>query len=581
MEAMMKRPLRALFSLLALLLLLAGPAFPASAQLTLDPNPPAQAVKLLFIHHSTGENWLRDDYGGLGKALAENNYFVSDTNYGWGPEAIGDRTDIPDWEEWFDSPRTPATMQAAYTESGQNSSYTRLPNDPGGENTIVLFKSCFPNSALEGSPDDPPNPEGWLTVGHARYVYNRLLPYFLSRPDKLFIVITAPPLSDNTYASNARAFNTWLLEDWLQESGYPLHNVAVFDFYNVLSAKQAHHWFADGQIRHVVQERNILAYPSGDDHPNEAGSRKATDEFVPLLNIFYHRWIESGNQNLPVANPAAPTQAAASEPSSGEGQAGEIPAGAVPPPPGTLLLVEDFESGAGWEPNWDASTGSAITCYADQGTGLDGSASLLMDFSITPGSWGNCALFFDAVQDWSAGDLLSFQVHSQQAGLRFSVAVYGGTPDASQTFHKYMETGAGTAAGYVEYVVPWDQLQRPEWEENPGSPFTETVGVMGVSFGVEAAGEAPTNGMLWFDQVSVKKLPGSMTGGQPQPTQGTVEEPETEAAEGEDAVEPERGSPFSKLPCLGGALLPVVMFGGVVVVAGRKRVERSERSKKS
>ena len=48
----------------------------------LDVQPPEQVVKLVFIHHSTGENWLRDDYGGLGKALAENNYFVSDTNYG-------------------------------------------------------------------------------------------------------------------------------------------------------------------------------------------------------------------------------------------------------------------------------------------------------------------------------------------------------------------------------------------------------------------------------------------------------------------------------------------------------------------
>jgi hypothetical protein len=51
-------------------------------------------MRLIFIHHSTGENWLRDDYGELGKALSENNYFVSDTNYGWGPEGIGDRTDI-------------------------------------------------------------------------------------------------------------------------------------------------------------------------------------------------------------------------------------------------------------------------------------------------------------------------------------------------------------------------------------------------------------------------------------------------------------------------------------------------------
>jgi hypothetical protein len=133
--------------LVSVLLALPSPAASApSAQQGDNPNPPDHAVKLIFIHHSTGENWLRDDYGGLGQALANNNYFVSDTNYGWGPNSIGDRTDIPDWLEWFQSADTPTYLEAVYNESGQNSSYTRLPDDPGGGNEIVLFKSCFPNS---------------------------------------------------------------------------------------------------------------------------------------------------------------------------------------------------------------------------------------------------------------------------------------------------------------------------------------------------------------------------------------------------------------------------------------------------
>ena len=59
-----------------------------------DPSPPTAPVKLIFIHHSCGENWLADCDGGLGMALRDNNYFVSDTNYGWGPDGIGDSTDI-------------------------------------------------------------------------------------------------------------------------------------------------------------------------------------------------------------------------------------------------------------------------------------------------------------------------------------------------------------------------------------------------------------------------------------------------------------------------------------------------------
>ena len=54
----------------------------------LSPAPPVNAVRLIFIHHSVGENWLCDDNGGLGIALRDNHYYVSDTIYGWGPTIL-------------------------------------------------------------------------------------------------------------------------------------------------------------------------------------------------------------------------------------------------------------------------------------------------------------------------------------------------------------------------------------------------------------------------------------------------------------------------------------------------------------
>lgn len=270
----------------------------AAVQLTaLNPNKPTQTVKLIFIHHSTGENLLRDDYGLLGKTLGQNNYFVSDTNYGWGPNGIGDTTDIPDWLAWFRSPSTPTYMNALFAENNQNSTYTRTLANPGGQNTIVLFKSCFPNSNLGGNPNDPPaaNFADPYTVGHAKYVYNEILKYFRAHPDKLFVVITAPPVTDPTYAANARAFNNWLYNDWLTSNAYPFSNVAVFDFYNVLTNPNAHHRYnaTTGNIDHIViagSNTSRYASSAGDDHPNPVGSKKATNEFVPLLNIFYNRW---------------------------------------------------------------------------------------------------------------------------------------------------------------------------------------------------------------------------------------------------------------------------------------------------
>ena len=277
-----------------------------------SPNPPSHPVKLIFIHHSVGENWLADGNGNLGIGLRDNNYFVSDTNYGWGPDGIGSSTDIGNWWTWFRGPSSSTYMSALYAESGQNCSYSRLGTDPGGENEIVMFKSCFPNSALTGSMSDPvpsiaSNPlrggSGPLTVANCRGIYIDLLNYFRTRPDKLFLVLTAPPqgsLPDG--GAPDRAFNNWLVNDWLD--GYPLSNVFVFDFYNVLTSNggsadvndlgQAggdHHRWWNGAVQHKTDGGfNVLQYPTGDDHPSSAGNQKATGEFVPLLNVAYNRF---------------------------------------------------------------------------------------------------------------------------------------------------------------------------------------------------------------------------------------------------------------------------------------------------
>ncbi len=291
----MKSSRPGLHSAITLLSLLAAMSSDAahSTQAALDPTPPSELVKLVFIHHSTGENWLADNNGRLGIELGENNYFVSDTNYGWGPDGIGDRTDIPDWLEWFRSKRTASYTSALFRENNRHSPYSRKLTDPGGKNEIILFKSCFPNSNLSGRPTDPPRAGTNLTVGNAKFVYNELLRYFAIRQDKLFVVITAPPVTDPTYAENARAFNDWLVKDWLRENGYPYQNVVVFDFYNVLTGPDNHHRYIDGAIEHTyVSGMNTSYYPSGpgDDHPSKAGNVKARNQLIPLLNSYYHRW---------------------------------------------------------------------------------------------------------------------------------------------------------------------------------------------------------------------------------------------------------------------------------------------------
>lgn len=277
-------------------------------------SPPSSPVKLVFVHHSIGSNWLADVDGGLGDELKDNNYFVSDTNYGWGPIGefsleIGYYTDIGFLWNWFRGSYSSTYLSALYSENqahnlNSGTVYTRLATEPAGDNEIIMFKSGHLCSNLQGTtteavPAISSNPlrgqyqsEGNHTIANAKGIYIDLLNYFATRQDKLFIVITAPPVTDATYADNIRFFNNWLVNDWLD--GYAYNNVAVYDFYNVLTHPDNHHHIVNGvPVDEINNSQNTSYYPGGvggGDHINSTGGQKATSEFVPVLNYYYNRW---------------------------------------------------------------------------------------------------------------------------------------------------------------------------------------------------------------------------------------------------------------------------------------------------
>jgi len=494
--------------LMALSMLLTIPAL-VGAQ-TDDPSPPAQPVKLIFIHHSTGENWLSDDDGGLGRALEANNYFASDTNYGWGPDSIGDRTDITDWPEWFTGPDSNRYLTALYAETGQLAPYTRSLPEPSGENQIIMFKSCFPNSNLEGNSNDPPA-RGWgLTVSNTKAIYNELLTYFATRHDKLFVVITAPPLQDPTHAANARAFNTWLVEDWL--SGYEGNNVAVFDFYNVLTDPDNHHRVRDGAVEHITARGgNTLYYPSnGDDHPSSAGNRKATGEFVPLLNAYYHRWQRgapaAGSTTTPTPAPPTPvpepTQAQEPPTSTPEPTTEEV----APPPEPPLMargVIDDFESDASrWDVFLDMEKDTHLACGPDKGDSYSGSTGLRVEYDVAPESWATCALVYPSPQNWNDGQGVAVYLRAERVGQQAILIAYQGeSSDALLHFEFRMETNQEAVDGWQRVDVPWDHFVQPPWQGDSSTPFDP-----GRAMGLALLFDAPTgernSGTLWLDDVS-------------------------------------------------------------------------------
>jgi hypothetical protein len=524
--------------LLASLLIIAGtvvasPTLPLSHTLptSLSADPPAAPVKLIFIHHSTGGNWLADPnndqpYGGLGMALRDNNYFVSATNYGWGPDGIGDRTDIPNWPEWFIGPNRDVYLDALYNENGQNvgdfGNWSRMASDPGGENVIIMFKSCFPNSDLYGDPDDPPldEPNDYdYTVANAKAVYNALLTYFETRQDKLFIVITAPPLmkSDTSRgrAANARALNNWLVNDWLAD--YPYANVAVFDYYNVLTDPDNHHYWSGGDIVHVqATDNNFSAYPSGDSHPSTEGNQKATAEFVPLLNVFYNRWQAEGVVQPPSPPTAQPT---------------EVPTEAIVPVAISSNLVDDFEGDLEWYA--DMGDGATLECRADSAA-HNGATALQVAYTIPTDGWGGCGRYYDNAQDWSDGDGLTLWVRTDMPDLWVTLILYSGQSDTPTPF----ESGFEVTTGWNAIIIPWNDFARASWADESGLAELDPARITSIAF---SFGEGQGN--LWVDDIdrSSGETPPSEPPAPEQPTEAPTVEEQPSAPTAEPTEEPRGG----------------------------------------
>ncbi len=547
---------------------------PSSENIQADnPDSPADPVKLIFIHHSTGGNWLADPnddqpYGGLGLAMRDNNYFVSATNYGWGPDSIGDRTDIPNWPEWFTGASRDTILSALYTGTGQNvggfGDWSRLDRDPGGENVIIMFKSCFPNSALEGGPTDLPyaGPNDWeYSVSNAKAVYNDLLTYFATRPDKLFVVITAPALAaaetSESQAANARAFNTWLVNDWL--AGYPAANVAVFDYYNVLTAPENHHRWNGSTIEHVqATGSNVSAYPSGDSHPSTEGHRKATAEFVPLLNVWYHRW-QAGLPPASVPPPAVETPSPEPSPLSEPTMSSPTP-GEPESPPAAVGLIEDFEAAElQWWP--DLGEGAAVECGPDNGT-------LRLTYDVPAQSWGGCGLYFDQPQDWSAGHGLSLWMRADRPGQWLTLAVFSGNPDSPTPFETHFELPVDGK----ELIFAWSDLPKAEWSGDEGLTVLDPAQITGLGLSL-GANETARQGVLWVDNIELVSAGPAPAPTSPEPAVSTPTPTSADSAVAPTASAPPTATSESKAGSGGGLCGSITLpLGGIAVWGlGRRR----------
>lgn len=264
-----------------------------------------QPLHLLFIHHScggqlfadkgvaTGDNCINPTHpngGGLRGLLEANNYIVHEASYG---SIIGQDTDICHWNVKFRD-----HIEKILKCKNQDEFFV-----DSTVNTIVMFKSCFPNNWIESDGKIPGDPDSCKkTTANYQAAYNALLQYFYKQPNTLFVAVTAPPLvepvlykRDRLFDSfkdllgrpdtvgkvgrRVRAFNNWLKDSengWLKE--YDLNNVVVFDLYDVLTGYGKSDWSMYGSDN------------GRDSHPNSEGNSLVAREFVDFLNKSVNRF---------------------------------------------------------------------------------------------------------------------------------------------------------------------------------------------------------------------------------------------------------------------------------------------------
>jgi hypothetical protein len=490
---------------------------------TSPPPALAQAVRIMFLHHSCGANLIEQGnvrqgltalsyefydhgYNGDGLRLADGSY--TGTNF----DVPGDNTDPDGIADIFSQP--------LHAPPDNTFSYLM-------EYDVIAFKSCYPTSNIG---DDYQLAE---YKSHYLAIRDRMDQY----PDKIFVVVTQPPQvpgsSDPAEAERARA-----LANWLQSSeylaGHP--NVFTFDFFGLLAGD-------DGFLRAEYR------FDDYDGHPNEQANRS----IGPLFVDFVDQAIRSYDAGVPRPTAAVPTQVP-ERPTLTPGEPAQPPAPAAPPP--TAGVVDDFESAIGY---WDTSaeTGSTVECGPDTGTAHGGAASLRLNYSIERHGWVDCGRYFESLQDWSDGVGLSMWVRSEEAGEWVTLMLFSGDPDAATPFEVSFET----TANWSQVVVPWSDFALAEWADEGGLSQVNPARVTGYGFSI-GADDADNEGTLWVDDI------GLATGAEG-PAEGPVAEPVEEPIEAPVEAPIEEAQPESGICPGAAAVLPLGMLG--VLLAGRRR----------
>ena len=219
-------------------------------------------TNVVFLHHSTGRNLI--EQGGVRERFSEAGYDFWDHDYnpnglrrpdgshaGYSYVIPGDNTN-PDGLAGIFAQRAYKPPRNAFSGLLQHE--------------VIAFKSCFPVSNVTSDEQ----------LEEYRTYYVAMRDVMDGHPDKIFIVVTPPPLNpaatDAEAAARARAFANWLRSDEYL-SGHP--NVFTFDFFDCL---------AEGDPSAPDFNMLRVGYREGtDSHPNQTANETIGPLFVDFI----------------------------------------------------------------------------------------------------------------------------------------------------------------------------------------------------------------------------------------------------------------------------------------------------------
>ncbi len=209
---------------------------------------------VIFLHHSVGRNLI--EQGNVRSLFTQAGYQFWDHDYNTigltRPDGTRTHTSygIPGGDGGGNTdPEGLAAMFAQPVHDPPDNAFSRLL-----QHEVLIFKSCFPNSAITG--DD--------MLEQQKRWYLQIREVIDQHPDKLFIFLTSPPLhpaaTTQEEAARARALANWLASDAFL-AGHS--NLFVFDFFDLLADQ-------DTDMLRRDYQRDL---DEADSHPNAKANR--------------------------------------------------------------------------------------------------------------------------------------------------------------------------------------------------------------------------------------------------------------------------------------------------------------------